>query len=332
MDWKKFKKNNVSLNYTVMLLPHSQKKPIHFKIPVWVFSVIFLSLLVLVGTMLFFAGSSHQLKQVAEEKRLLELEWQRLTVEKKQVEEQYYALQDLAAWQGQELQGLEEKTNETLKELQKLYARESEIRSQAGLSNPEGETPDTSEAVIDQNVVSSSYVPQSSPGSNDIEIVRNNLDILQLGVAQQYKKYDDLSMQIQSVKDAAAAEENRKVELRNSIVNYALKFVGNRYVYGGTDPNTGADCSGFTGYVMRNSAGVYLNRTSTDQSGQGTAVSASEIRPGDLVFYGNGSSINHVAIYIGNGQIVHASSEKTGIKISNWNYRTPVKIRNVLGD
>lgn len=298
-----------------------------------------MALLVLVGTMLFFAGSSHQLKQVEEEKRQLELEWQQLlveqqqlTAEKQQVEEQYFALQEVAAWQGEELQGLEEKTNETLKELQKLYARENEIRSQAGLLDSEAEDSEPSGAVINQNMVASSYLSQPSTGSSDIEIVRNNLDMLQLGVAQQYKKYDDLSMEIQSVKDAAIAEENRKVELRNTIVNYALKFVGNRYVYGGSDPNTGADCSGFTSYVMRNAAGVYLNRTSTDQSGQGKAVSASDIRPGDLVFYGNGSSINHVAIYIGNGQIVHASSAKTGIKISNWNYRTPVKIRNVLGD
>lgn len=119
---------------------------------------------------------------------------------------------------------------------------------------------------------------------------------------------------------------------RQNLVNYALQFVGNRYVYGGNDPHTGADCSGFTRYVMQHGAGVGLNRSSGAQANQGVSVSADQMRPGDLIFYGNGSRINHVAMYIGNGQIVHASTYKTGIKISNWNYRTPVKIKNMLGD
>ena len=66
-------------------------------------------------------------------------------------------------------------------------------------------------------------------------------------------------------------------------------------------------------------------------SQQGIAISADQMQPGDLIFYGSGRSINHVAMYIGNGQIVHASTERTGITVSNWNYRNPVKIVNVLG-
>ena len=81
---------------------------------------------------------------------------------------------------------------------------------------------------------------------------------------------------------------------------------------------------------MENGAGISMNRSSSSQSTQGTPVSASQMQPGDLIFYGNGSRINHVALYIGNGQIVHASTYKTGIKISNWNYRTPVKITSVF--
>lgn len=65
----------------------------------------------------------------------------------------------------------------------------------------------------------------------------------------------------------------------------------------------------------------------------GKAVKSSEMRPGDLVFYANSKgTINHVGIYIGNGQIVNAASRRSGIKISTWNYRTPVRIRNILGD
>lgn len=134
-----------------------------------------------------------------------------------------------------------------------------------------------------------------------------------------------------TVTEAPKLQEVPVVSQRQQVVNYALQFVGGRYVYGGNDPNTGVDCSGFTRYVMRNAAGVNMNRSSGSQAAQGRSVSAAEIQPGDLVFYGSGKRINHVGIYIGNGQIVHASTERTGIKTSNWTYRTPVKIISVLG-
>ena len=128
------------------------------------------------------------------------------------------------------------------------------------------------------------------------------------------------------------AEVDVEDDLRSEIVTYALQFVGNRYKYGGTNPNTGVDCSGFTSYVMRHAASVELPHSSGGQSRMGRVVSSSEMRPGDIICYGSGKKINHVALYIGNGQIVHASTERTGIKVSRWNYRTPVRIVNVLGD
>lgn len=118
---------------------------------------------------------------------------------------------------------------------------------------------------------------------------------------------------------------------RQQVVNYAMQFVGGRYRYGGSDPHTGVDCSGFTRYVLQNAAGIGMNRSSGSQATQGTAVSADQMQPGDLLFYSSGSRINHVAMYIGNGQIVHASTERTGITVSPWNYRPPVKIVNVMG-
>ena len=118
---------------------------------------------------------------------------------------------------------------------------------------------------------------------------------------------------------------------RQQLVDYALQILGGSYRYGGSDPNTGVDCSGFIRYIMQNGAGVSMNRSSGSQAQQGSAISADEMQPGDLIFYGSGSRINHVGMYIGNGQIVHASTEATGIKLSPWNYRTPVKITNVLG-
>lgn len=125
-------------------------------------------------------------------------------------------------------------------------------------------------------------------------------------------------------------QANQQASLRNQIVNYALKFVGNPYVWGGTSLTKGADCSGFTQSVLKN-FGIYIPRVSRDQARAGRAVKSSEMRPGDLIFYTNSSGVvNHVAMYIGNGQVVHAASRRSGIKISTWNYRNPAAIRNVI--
>ena len=120
-------------------------------------------------------------------------------------------------------------------------------------------------------------------------------------------------------------------DVRVDLVSYACQFVGNPYVWGGTSLTRGADCSGFVMSVFAN-YGVSLPHSSGSQAGCGTSISASEAQPGDLFFYGNGSRINHVAIYIGNGQVVHASSPRTGIKISGSYYRNPVKVVRVLQD
>ena len=107
------------------------------------------------------------------------------------------------------------------------------------------------------------------------------------------------------------------------IANYAIQFVGNPYVYGGTSLTNGTDCSGFTQSVMAN-FGIYIARTAADQAYGGTSVSVSDIQPGDLLFYSDGSGISHVALYIGGGQIVHAATESQGIIISSYNYDSPV--------
>lgn len=123
---------------------------------------------------------------------------------------------------------------------------------------------------------------------------------------------------------------DESVRLREAVVDYALSFVGNRYVYGGSDPHTGVDCSGFTSYVMRHVAGISLSHSSRAQAGEGTSISYSQAKPGDLIFYSSGSRIDHVAIYMGNGQIVHASSAKTGIKVSSATSRKPAKVVRVI--
>lgn len=120
-------------------------------------------------------------------------------------------------------------------------------------------------------------------------------------------------------------------DVRASVVSYALQFVGNRYVWGGTSLENGVDCSGFTMRIL-GKYGISLPHSSRAQPSYGTKISASEAKPGDLFFYGSGRSISHVAIYIGNGQIVHASNKRDGIKVSNAYYRNPICVVRYLPD
>ena len=120
-------------------------------------------------------------------------------------------------------------------------------------------------------------------------------------------------------------------DVRASVVSYALQFVGNRYVWGGTSLENGVDCSGFTMRIL-GKYGISLPHSSKAQPSYGTKISASEAKPGDLFFYGSGRSISHVAIYIGNGQIVHASNKRDGIKVSNAFYRSPICVARYLPD
>ncbi|NDL67350.1 C40 family peptidase [Anaerotalea alkaliphila] len=114
---------------------------------------------------------------------------------------------------------------------------------------------------------------------------------------------------------ATTAPAADATDMRSKVIAFALAQVGTPYRYGGTSLTAGVDCSGFTQQVLRQ-FGIAINRSSRDQSKNGTAVSYSSIKPGDLIFYGSSSVISHVAMYIGNGQIVHASTPRTGVTIS----------------
>ena len=114
-----------------------------------------------------------------------------------------------------------------------------------------------------------------------------------------------------------------------NMVSYAMQFLGNPYVWGGTSLTNGTACSGFVMRIYEH-FGYSLPRTSAAQAGATKTVSSGDVRPGDLFFYGSGG-VSHVAMYIGNGQIIHASNPRTGIKISSAYYRTPVKIGRVIG-
>ena len=137
-------------------------------------------------------------------------------------------------------------------------------------------------------------------------------------------------------KQKEAEEQARLAEMtstkRQEVVNYALQFVGNPYVYGGTSLTNGTDCSGFTMSVYAH-FGYGLPRTAAAQMQGLSSVDLSAIQPGDLLFYrGKDGSIGHVTMYIGGGQVVHASSSTTGIIVSGIGYRTPCAAARVIWD
>lgn len=129
-------------------------------------------------------------------------------------------------------------------------------------------------------------------------------------------------------KSSSSSSSSSESSVSSSIVSYAMQFLGNRYVWGGTSLTNGTDCSGFTMGIYRH-FGYSLPRTSSAQAAATRSVSSSDVRVGDLFFYGSGS-VSHVALYIGNGQIIHASNARDGIKISSAYYRQPLKIGRVM--
>lgn len=148
------------------------------------------------------------------------------------------------------------------------------------------------------------------------------------------KEFVEISFKLER---AVKAEEVKADEaagvssVRASMVEYAKQFLGNPYVWGGTSLTNGADCSGFTMRIYEH-FGYSIPRTSSAQSSHFTGINSSDAKPGDLFFYGSNGSVSHVAMYIGDGQVIHASTERTGIKISNAFYRTPIKVGRIINE
>ncbi len=133
--------------------------------------------------------------------------------------------------------------------------------------------------------------------------------------------------------NSTSTGSSQNTSLGSKIANFALQFVGNPYSWGGTSLTNGADCSGFVLSVYKN-YGYSLPRTSREQArgaGRSITPSYSNLQAGDLLFYGDSSGrVNHVALYTGDGRVVHASNYKDGIKTNRWNYRTPLYARRVI--
>ncbi len=121
---------------------------------------------------------------------------------------------------------------------------------------------------------------------------------------------------------------------RQALFAYAEQFIGTTYVFGGTDLHNGIDCSSYVQQCFKNAIGISLPRTSRDQVNRGTAISMAEAKPGDLLFYADQDQVvNHVAMYLGDGKILHAAQSFGQIIISKYNYATePIAVRNIIGD
>ncbi len=157
--------------------------------------------------------------------------------------------------------------------------------------------------------------------------VKVDLDGEEAYVSADYVTVEDRLQTAVTMKDLL--QEYGVQSTRAQLVEYAKQFIGNRYVWGGVSLTNGVDCSGFTMQIYKR-YGVSLPHHAASQANYGTRVTAETIRPGDLIFYSKGGRINHVGIYIGNGQVLHASSPRTGIKISNMYYRTPARMISLL--
>ena len=175
----------------------------------------------------------------------------------------------------------------------------------------------------------------------DVELADADITSEEDAAVEVEESTEDTEVQAEESEAPAAVEETADEESSSSdssseesysapsgsngqaVVDYACQFVGNPYVWGGTSLTNGVDCSGFTMQIL-GKYGVSLPHSSSAQPGCGTIINSSDAQPGDLFFYGSGSSISHVAIYIGDGQIVHASNSRDGIKVSNAYYRTPI--------
>ena len=190
------------------------------------------------------------------------------------------------------------------------------------------------------------YGADFSDGSGDISAIASQVVVQAEAKAQAYQdrktevekaaveyraseiQKETTEIREKAIEAAKKKKEEERVAARQEVADFAVQFVGNPYVWGGTSLTNGADCSGFTMSVFAQFS-YSLPRTAAAQYEASNKKDISQLETGDLVFYGAGG-INHVALYIGNGKIVHASGAATGIKISDYNYETPVGIGSYM--
>ena len=163
---------------------------------------------------------------------------------------------------------------------------------------------------LNMNKQEENEVEKIDVNTKDLEVVSNN--------------------EVYSINLAAQEESTPYNEIiSNQVVNYALKFVGGPYVYGGNSLTNGTDCSGFTKLVFAN-YGVYLPRSAPEQAYAGIHVDINDIMPGDIVVSGYNGIVCHAALYIGNGKLVHALNSDVGIVVTNIDIMPVIDVRRVV--
>ena len=365
------KQSKKETGFTLLLLSNSEKKPVQFQLPPLFFKGMLTVVLLLLGLTGYGLISAALLKPVARQKAALEQEIALLKVEQDKIRSENQNLKAYTEQQDKEMQNLQEVSDEIKSNIENLQGRDSEIRGKLGLSeNPTassgnasqpGQTPvgtaqstaelqplalgdagegeeynkldgSAAEVILQrESSVQLSVMMGARQRGNTMQLAAE-LQRAQALVSLTSENYDEYEGVVASQEFQAQQRAERAQQRRQTVIGYALSFLGGRYVYGGENPYSGTDCSGFTRYILSHAGGVYINRTAAEQAQQGREVSIEEAKPGDLIFYSNGSRVNHVAMYIGDGRVVHASNERNGIMVSRWNYRTPVHIRNILGE
>lgn len=163
---------------------------------------------------------------------------------------------------------------------------------------------------LNMNKQEENEVEKIDVNTEDLEVISNN--------------------EVYSINLAAQEESTPYNEIiSNQVVNYALKFVGGPYVYGGNSLTNGTDCSGFTKLVFAN-YGVYLPRSASEQAYAGIHVDMNDIMPGDIVVSGYNGIVCHAALYIGNGKLVHALNSDVGIVVTNIDIMPVIDVRRVV--
>ena len=352
------KQSKKETGFTLLLLSNSEKKPVQFQLPPLFFKGMLTVVLLLLGL------TGYGLISAEQEIALLKVEQDKIRSENQN-------LKAYTEQQDKEMQNLQEVSDEIKSNIENLQGRDSEIRGKLGLSeNPPassgnasqpGQTPvgtaqstaelqplalgdagegeeynkldgSAAEVILQrESSVQLSVMMGARQRGNTMQLAAE-LQRAQALVSLTSENYDEYEGVVASQEFQAQQRAERAQQRRQTVIGYALSFLGGRYVYGGENPDSGPDCSGFTRYILSHAGGVYINRTAAEQAQQGREVSIEEAKPGDLIFYSNGSRVNHVAMYIGDGRVVHASNERNGIMVSRWNYRTPVHIRNILGE
>lgn len=227
----------------------------------------------------------------------------------------------------------QESSAETSTETEQESSAESETESTAQTAPSESqteaavaETPSQSETESTAETASAESAAEESEAA-DTETESAAVQTASESETISGSETAETAAQTESVQAASAAASHTEVSSSgSSVAEFALQFVGNPYVYGGTSLTNGADCSGFVMSVYDNFDVSLPHSSSADRSvGTEVAGGLSNAQPGDIVCYSG-----HVGIYIGNGQIVHASTEETGIKVSDANYRTPITVRRIF--